>query len=137
MSKQNKLERRYQRWLSLYPPSFRAEHEGEVLDVLMQGASPGQVRPTPREVASLAAHGLRLRAGRHLPSDWERAHAKVMFPLRVVIALWLCFISAMLVTFGQGELWLTLLIPAIATHVYLAYRIRPRVEQPKPPTRIA
>ncbi len=126
MTEHTPLERRYRRWLALYPKSFRAEHEDEMVAVLMQGAAPGQTRPRPREAANLAAHGLRrrVRAGR-LPGDWERAHAKVMFPVRIIIALWLCFISAMLLAYGRGELWLLLTVPALLLHLYIAYRIRP------------
>jgi hypothetical protein len=75
---------------------------------------------------NLITHGLRRRAGSaRLPGNWERAHAKVMFPLRILIALWLCFISAILVAYHVGELWLLLLVPAILLHIYIAYRIRP------------
>lgn len=125
MTDQSPLERRYRRWLALYPQSFRAEHEEEMVAVLMHGADPDQSRPKAREAADLATHGLRRRAGRRFPGDWERAHAKVMFPTRIAIALWLCFISAMLVGFHHGELWLILLVPAIAGHIYIAYQIRP------------
>jgi hypothetical protein len=125
MTDQSPLERRYRRWLALYPKSFRAEHEEEMVAVLMQGADPDQRRPKARQAADLAAHGLRRRTGRRFPSDWERAHAKVMFPVRIVIALWLCILSALLVGFDRGELWLILLVPAIAAHIYIAYQIRP------------
>lgn len=125
MTDQSPLERRYRRWLALYPKSFRAEHEEEMVAVLMQTADPDQTRPTAREATDLATHGLRRRAGRRFPGDWERAHAKAMFPVRIAIALWLCFISAMLVGFDRGQLWLILLVPAIAAHIYIAYQIRP------------
>jgi hypothetical protein len=125
MTDQSRLERRYRRWLALYPRSFRSAREDEMLAVLMQGAGLGQSHPRASEVANLAMHGLRRRAGDRFPGEWERAHAKVMFPLRIAIALWLCFISAMLVGFNRGQLWLLLLIPAIAAHIYIAYQIRP------------
>lgn len=125
MTDQSSLERRYRRWLALYPRSFRAEREEEMVAVLMQGADPDRRRPKAREAAALATHGLRRRLARGLPGDWERAHAKVMFPVRIAIALWLCVISALLVGFHRGEPWLILLVPAIAAHAYIAYRIRP------------
>jgi hypothetical protein len=126
MTDHSPLERRYRRWLALYPKSFRAEREDEMVAVLIQGADPEQTRPRGREVANLAAHGLR-RRGRdgRFPSDWERAHANVMFPLRIVIALWLCLLSTFLIVYHQGEVWLLLLVPAIALHLFIAYRIRP------------
>jgi hypothetical protein len=131
MTDQSPLERRYRRWLALYPQSFRAEHEEEMVAVLMQAADPDQSRPTAGEAADLAAHGLRRRGGRRFPGDWERAHAKVMFPVRIAIAVWLCFISAMLVGFHRADLWLILLVPAIAAHTYIAYRIRPSAVKPE------
>jgi hypothetical protein len=125
MTEQDPLERRYRRWLALYPRSFRAEHEEEMIAVLMQRADPGQRRPKTADVADIAVHGVGRRAGSRFPGDWERAHAKVMFPLRIAIALWLCFISAMLIGFHRGEPWLVVLLPAIAAHIYIAYQIRP------------
>ena len=67
---------------------------------------------------------LRVRRGR-FPSNWERAHANVMFPVRIIIALWLCLLSTFLIVYHHGELWLLLLVPAILLHLYIAYRIRP------------
>jgi hypothetical protein len=126
MTDHSALERRYRRWLALYPKSFRADHEDEMVAVLMQGAKPGQTHPRARETADLAAHGLRRRASAaRLPGDWERAHANIMFPGRIIVALWLCFISAMLIGYHRGELWLLVLVPAIVLHLYIAYRIRP------------
>jgi hypothetical protein len=126
MTDHSPLERRYRRWLALYPKSFRAEREDEMIAVLLQGADPDQTRPRAREAANLAAHGLRRRARRGgFPGDWERAHANVMFPVRIIIALWLCLISAILIVYHRGELWLLLLLPAILLHLYIAYRIRP------------
>lgn len=132
MTDQSPLERRYRRWLALYPRAFRAEHEEEMVGVLMKRAAPDQSHPKVGEAADLATHGLRrrMRRGPRFPSEWERAHAKVMFPLRIAIAIWLCFVSAMLVGFHRGELWLILLIPAIAAHIYIAYRIRPSAGRP-------
>jgi hypothetical protein len=126
MTDQSPLERRYRRWLALYPKSFRADREDEMVAVLIQGADPDQTRPRAREAANLARYALRRRAsdGR-LPGDWERAHANVMFPVRIMIALWLCLISAFLVVYHRGELWLLLIVPAILLHLYIAYRIRP------------
>ena len=126
MTDHSPLERRYRRWLALYPKSFRAEREDEMLAVLMQGAAPDQTRPRVREAANLATHGLRRRASRgRFPSNWERAHANVMFPVRIIIALWLCLLSTLLIVSHRGELWLLLLAPAILLHLYIAYRIRP------------
>jgi hypothetical protein len=125
MTDHSPLERRYRRWLALYPKSFRAEREDEMVAVLIQGADPDQTRPRAREAANLATHGLRRRAGGRFPSDWERAHANVMFPMRIIVALWLCLLSTLVIVYHRGELWLLLLVPAILLHLYIAYRIRP------------
>jgi hypothetical protein len=126
MTDHSPLERRYRRWLALYPKSFRAEREDEMAAVLIQGADSDQTHPRAREAANLAGHGLRQRVrDGHLPGNWERAHANVMFPVRVIIALWLCLLSLFLIVYQRGELWLLLLVPAILLHLYIAYRIRP------------
>jgi hypothetical protein len=126
MTDHSPLERRYRRWLALYPKSFRAEREDEMVAVLIHSADPDQTRPRPREAANLATHGLRRRArGGHLPGKWERAHASVMFPVRIIIALWLCLLSAILIVYQRAELLLLLLVPMILLHLYIAYRIRP------------
>jgi hypothetical protein len=131
MTDHSSLERRYRRWLALYPKSFRAEREDEMVAVLIQGADPDQTHPRAREAANLATHGLRRRArGGHFPSSWERAHANVMFPVRILIALWLCLLSTFLIVYDRGELWLLLLGPAILLHLYIAYRIRPSATLP-------
>jgi hypothetical protein len=126
MTDHSPLERRYRRWLALYPKSFRAEREDEMAAVLVQGADPDQSHPRAREAVNLAAHGVRQRAREErLPGKWERAHANVMFPVRIISALWLCLLSLFLIAYHRGELWLLLIVPAIVLHLYIAYRIRP------------
>ncbi len=126
MQTQTPLERRYRRWLAVYPPAFRARHEDEMLSVLLHGARDGQRHPRLVDIADLAWHGLRQRGSeRGFPSRWERSHARFMFPFRIAVAAWLCFISSLLIAYHRGEGWLVVLLPAIALHLYLAYRIRP------------
>lgn len=96
-----------------------------MIAVMMRSAKPGRRRLDLEEAVTVSADGVRQRAGGHFPGDWERTHAKVMFPVRIAIALWLCFVSAMLIAYRRGQPWLILLIPAIAAHIYIAYRIRP------------
>ena len=55
------LERGYRRVLKLLPKTYRADHAEEMLSVLMDGARPGQSRPTARDVLSLAMLSVRLR----------------------------------------------------------------------------
>jgi hypothetical protein len=118
------LEQRYRRWLALYPKTFRAEREEEMLAVLLEGAEPDQTRPRPREALDLAAHGVARRT--RIPSEWDYRHAKWVFPLRIAIGLWLLLITCLLLGFDRGELWTIVTIPAMVLHFYIAYRIRPR-----------
>lgn len=127
MTDRSPLERSYRRWLRFYPASFRAQHEEEMITVLIHGSG-GEERPRTGELVDLAQHGLRERLRQlaaRVPSRWEREHARAMFPIRVGIALWLCLISGLLIGYHRGELWLVLLLPAIAAHLYIAYCIRP------------
>lgn len=55
------LEARYRSILRMLPRGYWAEHGDEMLAVLMDGAKPGQSRPKPREVLSLATFAVRLR----------------------------------------------------------------------------
>ncbi|MFF5262697.1 hypothetical protein ACFY4C_27515 [Actinomadura viridis] len=58
------LSDRYQRLLRWYPRDHRADHEQEMLGVLMAAARPGQARPTLRETGDLICGGLQVRATR-------------------------------------------------------------------------
>ena len=57
----SELERGYRRWLKWYPKSFRAEHEAEILSMLMDDARGGQCRPEPIECLDLMAGAFRMR----------------------------------------------------------------------------
>ncbi|MFI5908375.1 hypothetical protein [Dactylosporangium sp. NPDC051541] len=54
------LSRQYTILLWFYPPDYR---RAELLDTLLDAAPPGRRRPTVREAANLARHGLRARLG--------------------------------------------------------------------------
>lgn len=58
------LSDRYRRLLRWYPRDHRADHEEEMLGVLMATARPGQARPTLRETGDLIRGGLQVRAAR-------------------------------------------------------------------------
>jgi hypothetical protein len=58
------LEDRYRRLLAWYPAGHRSSHEQEMLDVLMDGARPGQSRPTLAESADLIVGAARIRLRR-------------------------------------------------------------------------
>jgi hypothetical protein len=54
------LERRYARWTALfYPAGYRRERGSELMDTYLCLAAPGRKRPSPADIADLAAGGLR------------------------------------------------------------------------------
>lgn len=129
MTDSTQLERRYRWLLALYPKAFRREHEQEILAVLIACAADGQRRPRLAEAADLARNGVSMRLRRiKLPSSWERRHARVMLPVRLVSGIWLLVLTAILYGYGRGGWWGALLVPAAALHFYLAYRLRPTVQ---------
>ena len=81
MSGSGYLERRYRRLLVLYPSRYRRRHEEEILAVLMEGASPGQRRPSLSEAASLVRSGLgmRLRPGMPRSAHTVRTAVRLMY----------------------------------------------------------
>ncbi|RIJ77311.1 hypothetical protein D1871_07925 [Nakamurella silvestris] len=63
------LRQSYQRILRLYPRSYRAHREAEILDVLEESAGPGQQRPRLGELVALAGLGLRAWSRRTMSPD--------------------------------------------------------------------
>jgi hypothetical protein len=125
MTKSSRLERRYRRLLAFYPKAFRAEHEQEMLAVLMAGAADGQERPRPAEAADLVANGTAVRVRQtKVPTPWEYRHTRLMLPVRLVTGTWLVFLTTVLYGYGHGGWWGVLLVPAAALHFYIAYRLR-------------
>jgi hypothetical protein len=130
------LERRYRRLLALYPKTFRAEHEQEMLTVLMDGARDGQELPRPGEAVDLVRGALLMRLRRtRVPSTWEYRHAALMLPVRVATAIWLLFLTFELYTNDRGGWWGVLLVPAAVLHLYIAYRLIRRPPQASRPAR--
>lgn len=84
MTESADLERRYRRWLRWYPKSFRHEHEGEMLGVLMAGSRADQCRPGPMECMDLVASGLCVRLRPRVPRSERSAFA----------AVWLMYLGA-------------------------------------------
>jgi hypothetical protein len=60
------LQRAYRRLLGLYTRDFRERHEGEMVDMLMAAAAPGQRRPDPRDALDIVKGSflVRLREAR-------------------------------------------------------------------------
>ncbi len=130
MTDSSRLERRYRSLLALYPKAFRREHEHEMLSVLMAAAAEGQQRPRPADAADLVRSAISMRVRQtKVPSAWEYSHARLMLAVRVVIGIWLVFLTAILYGFGHGGWWGALLVPAATVHFYIAYRLIRRPEQ--------
>ena len=75
------LERRYRRLLTVLPKSYRKARGEELLGVLMDTAEEGQRWPALGEVLSLAALGVRARAG------METTPWLLLFPAGFLVAL--------------------------------------------------
>jgi hypothetical protein len=124
MTSSTRLERRYRRLLAFYPKAFRREHEQEMLAVLMAAAAEGQTRPRLAESADLLRSAILMRLRQtEVPGPWERSHAGLMLPVRVITGIWLVFLTAILYSYGRGGWWGALLVPAAALHFYIAYRL--------------
>jgi len=87
------LEARYRLLLRTYPVSYRVEREDEIVGVLMDGAEPGQSRPSMADAIDLVRAGLvtRLRTGRtggsYAPTPWRDAVAIVTVLLPALLAV--------------------------------------------------
>jgi hypothetical protein len=124
MTEPSRLERRYRSLLAFYPKAFRREHEQEILSVLMAAAAEGQKSPRLAESADLIRSAILMRLRQtKVPTAWEYRHARLMLPVRIVTAVWLVFLTAVLYGYGRGGWWGALLVPAAALHLYIVYRL--------------
>lgn len=129
-----RLEIRYRRLLRWYPAEHRAEHQEEMLGVLMAGAESGWNRPGLAESADLllGAARIRLRPGRALSdgSGWRDALAvySIAAPLVVLISTLIGWLAAELEFARIGYGWLAMMVtggidshhPLIGTAIWLA-----------------
>jgi hypothetical protein len=60
---EERLAGRYRDLLDFYPRRYREERGAELVGTLLDGARPGQTRPSRREAWALMVEGLRMRAG--------------------------------------------------------------------------
>jgi hypothetical protein len=91
MNAARELEGRYRRLLALYPAEHRAEHEEEMLGVLMTGAPAGQRRPRLAESAALIRGAVRiwLRPGRGSAFQrWQDGLAAVSVLLPLLLSIY-------------------------------------------------
>ncbi|QFY09859.1 hypothetical protein GBF35_27270 [Nonomuraea phyllanthi] len=87
------LERRYRRLLAWYPKDHRAQHEEEMLAVLLAASAPGRNRPAVRDAFDLVRGGLAIRLRRVVPLRSRRVWRA---------AVDLAALLAPLVLFGAG-----------------------------------
>lgn len=97
------LERRYQRWLRLFPAGHRAVHGREMLGVLMAGARDGQRRPRPADAADLAWGALRIRLRPSPEAPWSDALAEVSVVLPLIVAVYFAAHCSGLLTAPPGS----------------------------------
>ena len=73
-AERERLRRRYERLLWVYPRDYRDRHGQELVDTLLDGSADGQSVPRLREALALALEGTRLRAVRatSTPVTWWR-----------------------------------------------------------------
>ena len=88
-----KLEHSYRRLLWLLPPGYRRARGPEVVDVLMERADPGQLRPSRGEMAALLRFSARTW-GRHAISPSLTASRNAMGVLAVLLPMMLLFPAA-------------------------------------------
>jgi hypothetical protein len=69
----SELERRYRRLLRAFPRGYRQHRGEEMLATLLEGAGPGQTRPTAADIADLMQAALRERLGLHAAPDLQAA----------------------------------------------------------------
>jgi hypothetical protein len=58
-----------------------------------------------------------------LPTSWGYQHRRVVIPVRILLAVWILVIAAVLFSNGASAWWLALLVPAAALNFYLLYRV--------------
>ena len=133
-----RLESRYRALLRLYPRSYRAGHEEEMLGVPMQGAGADQVRPTRGELVDLVCAALRLRVRRWRLMDAAVARGSLairrpllVIRVRIAVALWL---TALMVWCLAHRYWWGLgFLVFIVLHLLLAWRTAEHRRPPRGP----
>ncbi|WP_433074602.1 hypothetical protein ACQP1P_27685 [Dactylosporangium sp. CA-052675] len=91
------LERRYARWMALfYPADYRRTRGSELMDTYLSLAAPDRRRPSPADVADLAAGGLRqrLRAAPGLGAGFRLA-GLLALAITTALASWWAMLLAL------------------------------------------
>jgi hypothetical protein len=121
------LERRYRRWLSWYPRSFRREHEAEILAVLMAGAREGQCKPDPVECLDLMRNAIWMRMRPGVPASQRPVLTAVRF-MYVGAVVELAAVITIVATIGDVRSILVKTDPALTEtewHAVMARQLVP------------
>lgn len=94
MSASARMERGYRRLLGCYPREFRRENGEEMLAVLMDGAAPGQRRPSVAERVDLICGAIRT----HLTPGRSDSRARVVRLMYLGAVIELAALATILVT---------------------------------------
>lgn len=93
------LERRYRRWMEVFPAEYRARREDEIVAVLLDGARPDQQRPRLPEILDLVRAGAVARATGFRGSSRQRAWGDAGSIIGMLIALALAAQGAVFVSY--------------------------------------
>ncbi|MDQ1701761.1 MAG: hypothetical protein QOF57_1013 [Frankiaceae bacterium] len=95
------LERRYRRWMHVYPRDYRAERGDEIVGLLLDTSRAGQKRADLRDIANVISHGLemRLAAG---PALTRPETIAIAAPLASAVAAGLAVVA---LVFGELPLY--------------------------------
>ncbi|MEV0589491.1 hypothetical protein [Nonomuraea sp. NPDC050310] len=108
------LERRYRWLLAWYPKDHRAQHEEEMLDVLLAASSPGQKRPAWRDALDVLRGGLAIRLRRIVPTASRRRWRAATDLAALLAPLTLFGVSLSQATAYAGRSAFDLALPALA-----------------------
>ncbi|NUT44422.1 MAG: hypothetical protein HOV86_30945 [Thermoactinospora sp.] len=102
------LERRYRWLLRCYPRAYRTAHGGELLDLLLDSATPGRRVPEAREVVGLVSGGLQARVHELARGNpWgDGLHLGVT-------AIMVANTAALLPYFGSLPIWVVMSLAAL------------------------
>jgi hypothetical protein len=123
------LERSYQRWLRLYPSSFRRQHGSELLGVLMATAAADRRKPRLIDCLDLLVSATCIR----LRPRVSRSHGSILAAVRLMYlgaALQLAVVATVAITMGDIRTNITSQDPgytAAQWHVEVVNNLRPLV----------
>jgi hypothetical protein len=64
-----------------------------------------------------------VRQTSRLPTSWTYQHRRVVILVRILLAIWIAVVAAILFGNEYSAWWASLLVPAAALNFYLLYRV--------------